>query len=145
MNRRGFLGLIGAAVAGSVLDPEKLLWKPGAKVISIPTLVVPEIEVPREFLTVGDIFTMEGFYRHNPRTGKPMEGLQQFVCIHDYTPGKDMHLKYFPSIIPSGQYANVTKTPVKHSRRVRKVPYSEQQKMAVSRIEVIYGQPTRNN
>ncbi len=36
MNRRGFLGgLIGAASA-MVLDPEKLLWVPGAKTIFIP-------------------------------------------------------------------------------------------------------------
>lgn len=33
MNRRGFLGLL----AGAVLDPERLLWVPGKKLISIPT------------------------------------------------------------------------------------------------------------
>jgi hypothetical protein len=42
MNRRGFL----AAVAGAfVADPEKLLWTPGAKLISIPApskVVIPE-------------------------------------------------------------------------------------------------------
>lgn len=39
MNRRGFLSFLGAAVAGAilVLDPERLLWKPGAKFISIPS------------------------------------------------------------------------------------------------------------
>lgn len=36
MNRRGFLGAIGAALAGATLDPERLLWVPGAKCISIP-------------------------------------------------------------------------------------------------------------
>lgn len=36
MNRRGFIGSIGAALAGTVLDPERLLWVPGQKVISIP-------------------------------------------------------------------------------------------------------------
>lgn len=35
-SRRGFLGLLGAGVAGMVLDPERLLWVPGAKTISIP-------------------------------------------------------------------------------------------------------------
>jgi len=39
--RRGFLGALAAAIAGSkvvemVLDPERLLWRPGAKLISIP-------------------------------------------------------------------------------------------------------------
>jgi hypothetical protein len=32
MNRRGFL----AAMSAMVLDPERLLWVPGAKTISIP-------------------------------------------------------------------------------------------------------------
>lgn len=37
MNRRGFLGLLaGAVTAGSLFDPEKLLWTPGKKLISIP-------------------------------------------------------------------------------------------------------------
>jgi hypothetical protein len=39
MNRRGFLGaLLGVAV----LDPEKLLWVPGQKLISIPSATVLE-------------------------------------------------------------------------------------------------------
>lgn len=33
MNRRGFLA---ALLGGAVLDPERLLWRPGAKLISIP-------------------------------------------------------------------------------------------------------------
>ena len=33
MNRRGFLASL---IAGAVLDPERLLWVPGAKLISIP-------------------------------------------------------------------------------------------------------------
>lgn len=32
MNRRGFLAML----AGAVLDPERLLWRRGAKLISIP-------------------------------------------------------------------------------------------------------------
>jgi len=36
MNRRGFLGAMLGAVAGATLDPERLLWVPGRKVISIP-------------------------------------------------------------------------------------------------------------
>ncbi len=37
-SRRGFLGFLGAAIAGATLDPERLLWEPGKKLISIPTL-----------------------------------------------------------------------------------------------------------
>lgn len=37
MNRRGFLSALAAAVAGPmVIDPERILWRPGAKLISIP-------------------------------------------------------------------------------------------------------------
>jgi hypothetical protein len=36
MNRRGFFGAIAGIVAGATLDPERLLWRPGAKLISIP-------------------------------------------------------------------------------------------------------------
>jgi hypothetical protein len=42
LNRRGFLGAIGAAVAAATLDPERALWIPGAKVYSIPA---PRVEV----------------------------------------------------------------------------------------------------
>lgn len=36
MNRRNFLGMLAASVGGMTLDPERLLWRPGAKLISIP-------------------------------------------------------------------------------------------------------------
>lgn len=39
MNRRGFLGALTAAVTGEVLDPDKLLWRPRAKLISVPRIV----------------------------------------------------------------------------------------------------------
>jgi len=34
--RRGFLSLLGGAAAALVLDPERALWVPGRKLISIP-------------------------------------------------------------------------------------------------------------
>lgn len=37
LNRRGFLGALAAALAGATLDPERLLWRPGAKTIFLPT------------------------------------------------------------------------------------------------------------
>ncbi len=40
MNRRQMLGYLAAAVAGSTLDPERLLWRPGAKLISVPSGIV---------------------------------------------------------------------------------------------------------
>ena len=36
MNRRGFLSALLGTGAAMTLDPERLLWRPGAKLISIP-------------------------------------------------------------------------------------------------------------
>jgi len=38
MNRRSFLQILGAAAAGAVLDPERLLWVPGQKTIILPAV-----------------------------------------------------------------------------------------------------------
>lgn len=40
MNRRSFLSLLGLGAAGLVLDPERLLWVPGAKTIFLPPVRV---------------------------------------------------------------------------------------------------------
>ena len=44
MNRRGFLS---ALVGAAVLDPERLLWIPGKKLISIPKPVIRQPEAGR--------------------------------------------------------------------------------------------------
>ena len=36
MNRRGFLSALGALSAAFALDPERLLWVPGAKTVFLP-------------------------------------------------------------------------------------------------------------
>ena len=36
MNRRNFFSTLAAFTATAALDPEKLLWRPGPKLISIP-------------------------------------------------------------------------------------------------------------
>lgn len=38
MNRRAFFGLLGAGAAGFVIDPERLLWRPGAKTFFLPSV-----------------------------------------------------------------------------------------------------------
>ena len=49
MNRRGFLRLLGMAAAGAAaggmeLDPERLLWRPGAKTFFLPSIEsVPDL------------------------------------------------------------------------------------------------------
>ena len=87
MNRRGFFGAIAGLVAGATLDPERLLWKAGARLISIPP-------PPKLLLTYGDVFTISGYYAVNPVTRKPfyadvngvrMRLLQRFVATRDIT------------------------------------------------------------
>ena len=51
-SRRRFLALLGTAAPAFALDPERALWVPGAKTISIPAV--------RPFLAVGDIVTFGG-------------------------------------------------------------------------------------
>lgn len=41
MNRRGFLGSLIAAASALTIDPERLLWIPGAKTIFLPPAIVP--------------------------------------------------------------------------------------------------------
>lgn len=45
-NRRGFLKFLGGAAATATLDPERLLWVPGQRVISIPA---PRVITMEEF------------------------------------------------------------------------------------------------
>lgn len=40
MNRRSFIAGVGAALAGAALDPDRLLWRPGARLISVPAPIV---------------------------------------------------------------------------------------------------------
>ncbi len=74
MNRRGFLGFLGAAIAGATLDHEKLLWEPGKKLISIPP---PPRILTSDLLEIGDIIEIEGRYAINPLT--------RMVAIHPKT------------------------------------------------------------
>lgn len=87
MNRRGFLGFLGAAIAGASLDPERLLWKPGEKLISIPRPMLGSEPGTISYWSggdlaynVGDILTIEGMYAINPPTGTPIS-LQRFTVI----------------------------------------------------------------
>ncbi len=63
MNRRQLLRLaIGAAF---IEDPERLLWRPGAKLISIPA--PKSVIISCADFKVGDIFTMGIDFASNPR------------------------------------------------------------------------------
>lgn len=136
MNRRGFLGLLGAAVTGAVLDPEKLLWRPGAKVISIPKVEIPEIALSPISFDVGDVITIEGWYKLNPLTRATTSELQQFVVTRPSPAGRELK-SLFPSVIERGPYANVAKRPMRGSRRVMPISMSPITLSKVSRFELL--------
>lgn len=70
MNRRGFLTALLSSAAAVAIDPERLLWVPGRKLISIPT---PQIH------RYGTIYVQKGIIRigqtllvpEYPRQGRP--------------------------------------------------------------------------
>lgn len=104
MNRRGFLGFLGTAIAGATLDPEKAMWEPGKKLISIP-------KPPSVILRIGDVVEFECFYAINPvtrkiainpETGKPFYARYAIV---DHV--ESSHPMVFPQMIPEGMYQNV--------------------------------------
>lgn len=68
MNRRAFLGLFGASAAALVLDPEMLLWRPGAKTIFLPSVTPApsSLTLGSGVFQVGDIITIDGVYSINP-------------------------------------------------------------------------------
>ena len=49
MNRRGFLGMLAGLAGTAAVDPEQLLWTPGAKTIFVPSIA------PVEFIDFDDI------------------------------------------------------------------------------------------
>ena len=60
MNRRGFLTALAAIAATAVVDPERALWIPGKKLISIPRpsiLVTSGWGGPPIIVRLGDILT----------------------------------------------------------------------------------------
>jgi hypothetical protein len=53
MNRRTFLGVSAAAAAAMVLDPERLLWVPGAKTFFLPSQQIVTAETMADALRAG--------------------------------------------------------------------------------------------
>ncbi len=67
MNRRGFLGAAAAAVAALAIDPERLLWVPGAKTIFIPPAVSSSADIYRLWLLSWDEKVAKGLFYGNVR------------------------------------------------------------------------------
>lgn len=78
MNRRGFLTALLSSAAAVAIDPERLLWVPGRKLISIPAPASTLTMMPiGQRLNKGDIFSMAGVYQVNPKR----RDKQQFFTV----------------------------------------------------------------
>jgi hypothetical protein len=117
VNRRGFLGALlgGAAALG---DPDRAIWAPGRKVISIAA--------PRMTFEVGDLVTLSGAYKVNPRTlqravyvdqatGRRYQYRQVCVVTETVSITDTDALPIWPQIITQGPYRNTDIA--YHSRR----------------------------
>lgn len=90
MDRRKFLKFLGfgsaAVVATAAIDPEELLWKPGAKTFFLP----PQVPVIRPLgwgqssgLVKGDVVTIDGVFATNPHTRQLITGAKQHFVVTD--------------------------------------------------------------
>lgn len=77
LTRRGFFGTIAAAAAAAAYDPERLLWVPGRKLISIPA-------IPWEERIMGVMYM--------PDTKLPLQG--QEIDAHGNIRFRDIHLDW---------------------------------------------------
>lgn len=105
MNRRAFLASLGIGAAAIALDPELLLWKPGARSIFLPT-PAPSL-VTSVGLTIGDVFTIDGLYAINPVTGRGTGYLQNYIITATTEAGEISPAIVCPRIVTSGEYQNV--------------------------------------
>jgi len=91
MQRRSFIGSLAAFAATMALDPERLLWLPGQKLISIPAQPVAQ-----EFITlfantgfkgkrIGRTFTRLDVHIYGEQ-GHPVALPQSFLDDLDYIP-----------------------------------------------------------
>ncbi len=103
MNRRGFLGVLAAAVAGTAFDPERALWVPGRKLISIPKefhcpiAFNPQFSVEFEFSDPLYSATMQEFHDRYlvPAAEAAMREMEEYVLWGlPYPPGflKDLEV-----------------------------------------------------
>jgi hypothetical protein len=78
MNRRQFVAMMTTAVGVSALDPERLLWRPGAR----RYFDIRQAWPLTGRLTRGDLVTFDGCYAVGT-SGQSTERLQMFVVTED--------------------------------------------------------------
>lgn len=85
MHRRAFLASLATLAAATAIDPDRLLWEPGKKTyfdIQKPGPLAFDygklsVDYLRDYLKVGDIFTIQGHFLPNPHG----DVLKEFVVV----------------------------------------------------------------
>lgn len=73
-SRRQFFGILGAALAGATLDPERLLWVPGQKTIFLPSVQAvrdPATGIAVRFIRQWDAVSSQMVNRFDVLAGTP--------------------------------------------------------------------------
>lgn len=102
MNRRSFFSSLGALAATAVIDPEKLLWQPGKKLISIPA---PARLLPYQRAIIAAIQELNQ---------RPFDLLSAKLALwHNWVPGYTFYrdVRFFDGLV------EVWPTPPPHLRR----------------------------
>lgn len=92
MNRRNFINLLSAGIAGAAIDPEQFGWTK-TKTIFIPpaqSIYSPKsINIVNAFI-VGDVLSFAGRYARDPITHQPTKHLQYFIVTATNENGFDL-------------------------------------------------------
>lgn len=99
MNRRAFLAGAAAIAAAAVLDPERLLWVPGAKTFFLPS-PKPEPVIAACAFHRGDVITINGLYARHPITDRELPFLARFIVTDDVQGGTIVNAKLWPPVTP---------------------------------------------
>jgi hypothetical protein len=120
MNRRAFLA---ALAAGLVLDPERLLYVPGKKLISIPKPRLGPLDstVTVPFFNIGDIVTFAGRHAVNPLTREELTDLQEYRVTHVYESGQV--IARFVAIDKPREHGVVYRPPAAHIFKNEPAPW----------------------
>lgn len=140
MNRRSFLGLLGATVAALAVKPFKALvgadaWTQTQRIETVAvgdevgpgffpqvssanqegSILATDGWEPLEVLRAGDLFQIVGRYAINPITRKPTTVLQTFVVTADVVAnsGGAIGIPLHPPITPRGPYQNLEASPAR--------------------------------
>lgn len=103
LNRRRFLGMMGASVAAALIIPAQTV-----EGVTMTPVGTPVVDTVGYALARGDIFTIEGVYAINPATYAAIPRLQQFVVTADVSADEALVpiAAIYPRIVTSGPYKN---------------------------------------